>query len=100
MADGMTVAVTAADLIDRVDRCPTRVVADDAAVIVTVVPGARFRGGDKADTGDNSEDGDDLFHSDELEFSASDWTAEKLIQAAVNFFREVIFPAWGGHWGA
>lgn len=86
VADGVTVAVTTTDLINRIDRCPTWVITNDAAVIVAVVTGARFRGGDKADTGNNSEDGDDLFHRDELEFSPSDWSAEKLIQAAVKFF--------------
>lgn len=72
MTDRMAVAVIPMDVINRIDRGAAGMVADDAAIHVAVVSCARLCGGDKTNTGSDSEKGDDLFHEAELGFAAFD----------------------------
>lgn len=61
-AHGAAPAVVTADLINGVDGRAAGVVADDAAVVMTVVTGAGFGRSDEPDSGGNSKQGDKLFH--------------------------------------
>ena len=61
-------------------------VADDTAIIVTIITGARFSRCEETDAGDNSEDGDDFFHDAELGVQSIRRKFSRYIQPAVIFF--------------
>lgn len=66
-------------------------VADDTAIIVTIITGARFSRCEETDAGDNSEDGDDFFHDAELGVQSIRRKFSRYIQLAAIFFDQAQF---------
>lgn len=87
MTNRTSIMVAPADLINRVNRGSATVIANNAAVIVTIIPGTGFHRGEETNTGYHSKKGDDFFHRSELEVRPFRRHASSPIQKRKTFFQ-------------